>query len=394
MNDLIKIVCGAVLLLLIAGCKKMDDTYREYVVPQGITYAERPKNVNTYSGLRRVLFRWPAPVDPSVAAARIYWNNFSDSVEFAIPKNADTVSYMLNIPEGAYSFIIKTFDEKQNTSVPVEVQGRSIGETFLSNMFDRPLNQVFVDNRDGQLRLSWGSADVYNGSIGQELTYTGNNNKIKTVFLPAEEGQTVLDDYKRGGDLFYTTLYRPDSTSIDTLKTAAVKIPGADVRYRLDPSKFGELILDNDALCQYPQLGWKLSQIWSGITNQDPGYHSADLPKPLHITFDIGTSDYAIYSFRTWQRTAYNSAFTGGNLKSFALWGSNQPAQDGSWAGWTKLGTFNSGQHNVTEGELFLLPSGLPAFRYIRIQALATWDPKPTQAVWIMGIELMGTYAR
>ncbi|MBO9593983.1 MAG: hypothetical protein J7599_13830 [Niabella sp.] len=391
----ISLFFAALLVMGITGCKKMDDTYKKYVVPEGITYVERAKAVKTYSGLNRVKFTWAAPVDPSVSKARIYWNNFADSAEFKIPGNVDSVTYFLNIPEGMYSFIIKTFDDAGKQSVPVEVQGRSIGATFLSNMFNRPLSESFVDNTNGKLLLTWGGADTYNGSIGHELIYTDATGAIKKVFVTPESAATTLADYKSGTDLSYTTWYRADTTSVDTLKTSPALIPSKAIVYKLDKSKFKAVRLPGDAgemASIFPT--WRIENMWDGRTNADPGYHSPDIVKPAHVTFELGTSDYALYSFRLWQRTDWGSTYSEGNPKTFSLWGSNNPPADGSWTNWTKLGDFTSGTHNVTAGELFLIPPGVQAYRYIRIQVHSTWNPKPTQAIQIMEVELMGNFSK
>lgn len=378
-------------LAVISGCKKMDDTYKKFVVPSGITYVERAKMVKTYSGLNRVLFGWKAPADPNVSQARIYWNNYQDSVEIDIPADADTVSYVLDIAEGNYSFIIKTYDDAGNQSVPVEVQGRSVGETFLGNMFNRPLTQAFVDNANGQLQLFWGGADVHNGSIGHQLTYTDETGTQKRLFINPETEATVLTDYKKGTGLSYTTWYLADTTSIDTLKTTAALVPGNTVRFKLDKSKFRELRLPTDAPAR-EDIGWFLRNMWDGRTNPDPGFHTPDVSKPAHVTIDLGTSDHPLYSFRLWQRTDWDTAYGHGNPKTFALWGSNDPAPDGSWDSWTKLGDFTSETHVISEGELFEIPPGAPAFRYLRIQVSSTWgygtDVSP---IVMMEIELMGS---
>ncbi len=388
----INIIYLIAVLLVVCGCNKMDDTYKKFVVPSGITYVERAKMVQTYSGLNRIQFGWKAPADPNVTKARIYWNNYLDSVAFEIPENADTVSYTLDIPEGNYSFIIKTYDDEGHQSVPVEVQGRSIGETFLSNMFNRPLTQAFVDNADGQLQLLWGGADINNGSIGHQLTYTDEAGAEKHVFLKPETGSTVLADYKKGTDFSYTTWYVADTTSIDTLKTAADVVAGNTIRYKLDKSKFQEFYLPTDATA-LAEIGWFLRNMWDGRTNSDPGFHTPDLPKPAHVTFDTGTSDYSLSSFRLWQRTDWGSAYGHGNPKTFALWGSNDPAPDGSWNSWTKLGDFTSETHELSAGELFEIPAGAPAFRYLRIQVSSTWGyGTDVSAIVIMEIELMGNF--
>jgi len=370
----------------------MDDSYIDYVEPGGITYVERAKMVKTYSGFNRVKFVWPAPVDPNVTKANIYWNNFLDSATVDIPQGLDSIRYFLDIPEGTYSFIIRTYDDAGNRSVPVEVQGRSIGESFVSNMFNRPLIRLFVDNVDGVLQLNWGGADIHNGSIGHQLRYTDELGNLKNLFITPETMTTALADYKKGTDLHYDTWYLADTSSIDTLKTTEVVVAGDKLLYKLDKSKFREYILPTDAAAQVG-IGWFVRNMWDGRTNSDPGYHSFSIPKPAHVTVDLGTSDYSLYSFRLWQRTDWGSSYAHGNPKTFTLWGSNTPAADGTYAGWTKLGDFTSNTHNLSEGELFIIPSGAPASRYLRIQVSSTWGfGTANDPIVIMEIELMGNF--
>ena len=169
-------------------------------------------------------------------------------------------------------------------------------------------------------------------------------------------------------------------------------VAGDAIKYKLDKSKFQGLFLPTDAPA-LENIGWVHSNMWDGRTNSDPGFHTPDLPKPLHVSIDMGTADYPLYSFRLWQRTDWDTAYGHGNPKTFALWGSNDPAPDGSWNSWTKLGDFTSETHELSAGELFEMPPGTPAFRYLRIQVLSTWGyGTEVGPVVMMEIEVMGNF--
>lgn len=380
------------LLVMVTGCKKMHDSYIDFVKPGGITYVERAKSVKTYSGFKRIKFEWPGPVDPNVSKAHIYWNNFLDSVIIDIPADIDSIRYFLDIPEGTYSFTIRTYDNLGNRSVPVEVQGRSIGDSFLSNMFNRPLVNAFVDNVDGRLQLNWGGADIHNGSVGHELRYINKSGTETKLFVKPETVTSILNDYKNGTDLVHETWYLADTTSVDTLKTTESVFSSKAIRYKLDRSKFSEYVLPTDAIAR-ADIGWFLRNAWDGNRNPDPGYHSFNVPKPAHVSIDLGTADYSLYSFRLWQRTDWGSSYSHGNPKTFTLWGSNNPASDGSYTGWTKLGDFTSNTHVLADGELFTIPSDAPASRYLRIQVHSTWGyGTAADPIVMMEIELMGNF--
>ncbi|HBK32132.1 MAG TPA: hypothetical protein DDZ78_11025 [Porphyromonadaceae bacterium] len=373
------------LFFMAVSCGKMDDAYKEFIVPEGIVYVQKPTDVDVFSGFKRVKFVWIKPVDPNVVTTRIYWNNYTDSVEFTNPTHADTISYLLNVPEGFYSFNIKNFDSEGNTSIPVEVQGRAYGDLLLETLSNRLIKDALISQDN--LNLIWNAADLYNGSIGQEFSYTDIQGNRKNIFLPASESNTEISDYKHGTDLSYRTLFLADSTSIDTLKTEFTIYASSNILIRLDKSKFKEVWLDNDSRTAH---GWELRYIWDGRTDEGRGYHSPDLlPTPVHVTFDTGTPS-SLKQMRMWQRTAWNTAFGAGNPKTFSVWGSNNPTQDGSWDAWIKLADFVSERHTVSEGELFVFPSTLPAFRYYRIQVNTVWDPN-NKSVQIMEIDLYGT---
>jgi len=88
---------------------------------------------------------------------------------------------------------------------------------------------------------------------------------------------------------------------------------------------------------------------------------------------------------KEWQ--APDRLYSQQDVKRFEVWGSNDPAADGSWDSWTKLLTCESikpsglptGQTSEEDvayakaGERFVFPEGTPAVRYIRIKVLETW---------------------
>ena len=94
------------------ACKKMDSTYVQYVVPDGIIYPGKATAPSVKSGLNKIQLSWLRGADPKVVKARIFWNNFTDSVELAIPSDQPVISYTVNnLAENFYSFTIKTYDK-------------------------------------------------------------------------------------------------------------------------------------------------------------------------------------------------------------------------------------------------------------------------------------------
>lgn len=172
---------------------------------------------------------------------------------------------------------------------------------------------------------------------------------------------------------------------------------------QLDRTKFSEYRLPTD---EESAWGWVMPNIWDGVivnnTNVDkPGFHTAPGRWPQHFTFSLGV-EAKLSRFRFWQRGAW-IAFTDRNIKKFEIWGSNNPASDGSYDGWTLLLEGESvkpsgrpmGDNSeedlalVGAGEEFVFPAGTPAVKYIRIKVLETWSG--ADSFYIMQVAFWGS---
>ncbi|HWW40208.1 DUF4998 domain-containing protein [Pedobacter sp.] len=203
----------------INACKKMDSTYKQFIVNGGKYYPGKANNPKFQSGNQRGRIVWPNGVDPNAIKARIFWNNYKDSVEVPTPKDKDSISYLFtNLPENFYSFVIKTYDNKGNVSVPVEVPGAVYGETYQSRLLDRPLKESLL-NVANELSVTWETADIAGGAVATEIEYTNTQGALKVKRFPTTSPNTDLQDYKVGTPFRYRTVYRPDSTAIDLFYT-------------------------------------------------------------------------------------------------------------------------------------------------------------------------------
>lgn len=208
-----------ILVLSFTACKKMDSTYSQYVVKGGITYTGKAKSPMAYSGRNRIKISWLRGADPNVSTAKIFWNNFTDSVTVPIPASGDTISVVINdLPEKAYSFIIKTYNNKGDSSIPVELISGSYGERYQSQLLSRPINQLAL-NKDDKIVIDWGNADITNGAVYTEIKYTDNLGKPKTSRILTSEVASTLSELKWEIPFQYRTVFKPDSLSIDDFYT-------------------------------------------------------------------------------------------------------------------------------------------------------------------------------
>lgn len=211
--------CLALFLLAFSACKKMDSIYRDYVVPGGINYVGKANSPMAFVGHNRIKISWLRGADPNIAKARVFWNNYVDSVEINIPPSGDTISVIIdNLAEKTYSFIIKIYNSAGASSVPVEIIKPVYGEKYQASLLNRPLFSGLMDAQ-GIVTLTWGTADIANGAYATEVTYTATGGATKMLHLAANQLNTIITDYKNSTTFQSRTVFLPDSSSIDSFYT-------------------------------------------------------------------------------------------------------------------------------------------------------------------------------
>ena len=217
---------SAVVLLIVCAffaCKKMDSTYKEYIVEGGITYAAKVTSPLVYTGRNRIKIAWLRGADPNVIKAKIYWNNLQDSLIVPIPPTGDTISVIIpNLLEKQYNFVVRTYDSKGNSSVPVELLGESFSVNYETLLVTRPVVSAETDPVTGSLAIVWGNANITGGAYATDVQYTDINNVVKVKRFPIAEAISTIVDYKAGTTYQYRTVYIPGTRGIDTFNTSYI----------------------------------------------------------------------------------------------------------------------------------------------------------------------------
>lgn len=137
-------------------------------------------------------------------------------------------------------------------------------------------------------------------------------------------------------------------------------------------------------------FSYNIEKIWDGITNNSENVWivSATYPVPQWFTVDLGLT--ATFSrMKVYQRGRY--PYIAPMIKSFEIYGSNNPDPDGGWTNWRLMGSFTSVkpsglpfgsvtnediEYAVVNGEDFdFEPSNTFPVRYVRFKTLDTWAP-------------------
>lgn len=338
MKNIIKfgfVLCAA---LAVFSCKEMDATYKDLIVPGGIKYPQKATNVMVYSGEGRIKVCWDKGGDPSVSKAIIYWDNFSNQKELTITGEETEISTIItDLVEKDYSFIIKTFDELGNSSVPIEINSKSYGDFYKSSILNG--NRIMTDAYYAYppcLRLAWAGAE--RGVLKTEVTYKTTEGDFKTIELPKNESFVSCIDYDPGTEISYTSKYLPDSTCMDMFSTAIeTYTPDFPYEFKFDRSTWiakvssfhpgagggeGPILIDGKYSANGEPTYWH-----SGDGDKDI-WVSVDMKESIRITTLILTSR----KFTDWKLT---------KIAKFTLQGSN----DG--ASWEDIGD----PHDVVETE-------------------------------------------
>ena len=377
-----KIVLAATLCVILAACTKTSkDAYKKYLGDGELVYPGRADTMLVHAGYKRVQVSVILGSDPQVKSLRIFWNNGQDSISATVTHSggSDTVNVIVpNLAEGNYNFVVYTFDANGHQSVPFNGSGVVYGDSYTASLANRSLLSLQQSTDGTQIILSWGGAAE--GDLGTKVTYVGADGNTHTVTVSASETTTTLPDYTGETVMTYQSQYKPDETAFEYFSPAAAQVTLPAFERQFDKSAFSIVILPTDVL--EGGYGWLENYLWD--ENYNPPGFATESRVPCWFTFDAGSSA-ALSRFKVWQ--ANDRLFDKESVKDFELYGSNSPASDGSWASWTKIGSYSSvkpsglpvGENTQADidyamaGEEFTAPAGTPAFRYYRFKLLTNW---------------------
>lgn len=392
-----------------SSCDSQSDIYEEYVVPNGLIYPGPAHEPISYPGNKRIKISWLRGTDPRVKTAKIFWNNYTDSVELTVPSDQDTISYIIDpIAENTYSFMIRTYDNEGNMSIPIELAGTVYGDKYRSLLKNRLLKSTYYDGQD--LKLNWGAAE--NEEEGINVSWKDVNGNTQTKKVDPKDSETLLPFFDLEKPLSYSTIYKPDSLAIDVFQANKIEkmidpvtfIPKTTWKVNLLP---GDMGINGS----YP-----LSNFWDGNTGNF--MHSANTTTtPITFTWDMGMKA-KLSRMKFWPRPDNDDRWNKGMPKVFEIYGSLAPNPDGSLdSSWTLLGKFEcvqpSGNGSKTPWEaptaedIALSNSGLnfefvpgegidlsQPVRYIRFRSLENFNPSQAPRLLLAEISFWGTLIR
>lgn len=345
-----------IILFAITGCKKMDETFKEYVVPGGLKYAGKATSPVAKPGKKRVEISWLRGADPFVTKAKIFWDNYAHSVEVTIPPTGDTISAIIdNLEERRYSFMIRTYNSKGDSSVSTELLTAVYGDNYQSSLIKRFISEANWSSVD-TLSIKWAApADISNGASAMEVKYTNTSGIVKIRQFPANEPVTKISDMKRGTSFEYRSVYLPDSLAIDAFYTDYVAGPS---RYEINKGTW----IIKDFNSEHDNIDNAVVHMIDRTEGTRWHTHAGGSSYPHHVTIDMGAIK-KISQFGVWRTTFQNPGGDNRGPDRIKFLVSNDNIA------WTDLGEFNFNRHLSGE-QIFTIPSK-PEARYFRFVGIS-----------------------
>lgn len=149
---------------------------------------------------------------------------------------------------------------------------------------------------------------------------------------------------------------------------------------------------------------YRYSHMWDGVASANIYASPNNTRLPQWFTVDLNIP--VVLSRMKAHQRVQNFTYSGGCVKQFEIWGSNDPAPDGSWDSWAYIATFDSFKpsgtsvgvlraedilYGYTNGEDFEFEETPLAYRFIRFKTTETWGEGANQ-VTISEISFWGTF--
>ncbi|MES2456470.1 MAG: DUF5000 domain-containing lipoprotein [Bacteroidota bacterium] len=217
---------------------------------------------------------------------------------------------------------------------------------------------------------------------------TGNNTwaTIATFYTGAVSGNFASRGLESKSQKFAMYIRDRWNNKSDTL--IQTLIPKFEIE--IPKNTFKALVLPTDQT-ELASAGFVMSNLWDGISSIYASSNASSLPQ--WITFDLGKK-VLLSRFKQFMDPG-SHCYNGSGLKTFELWGSNNPDPNGGWTQWVLLGTFNTlkpsglplGQSTAEDinyatvlGADYNFDGDPPPVRYLRLKSLETYS-SPGQVV-------------
>lgn len=195
--------------LLALSCESEKETFEEFVGQGERVIVGGVQDVMISHGVGKLKLDVAISGDSKVK--RIMINEGTTEVaalDLVRNKNGkDTVSYVLDLDEKLYNFVIKTQDDAGNESLPYEFVATVFAEKYIKNLSSRKIASVAFDASTARAVVSFGSP--FERMVESTLTYTDRSGANKSITVANGEGSVEIDDFDADSKFQVVSSYTP-----------------------------------------------------------------------------------------------------------------------------------------------------------------------------------------
>ena len=177
-------------IVMAVSCGKQDTVYKEFVKPGGYIYPAKPLNLTTVSGYERVFLTWEAPMDPSIRRTTLFWDNYTDSLQFSYSDYVNGVLQTVvdHLDDRSYTFDVVNYDANGNRSLAAEITAVPFGESWLASHSERIVKFAGMEGEDAAITMGRSTDEM----VATKFRYrTVDGQTVESeIMLPSEN--TIL----------------------------------------------------------------------------------------------------------------------------------------------------------------------------------------------------------
>lgn len=263
-----KIVIILLSVLALASCGKQDTVYKEFVKPGGYIYPAKPIELTATSGYQKVILEWGAPMDPSVRFTRLFWDNYTDSLEFSISDYVDgaLTAIVSDLDDRSYTFDVINYDGKGHKSLATEITTTPFGESWLLSHAERSLMAAAMDGDEAVITMSKSTDEM----VATKFRYkTVDGKVIESGYLKPGETEMRLPNALKGKKFEYKSAFLP-SSGTDTVWFASWQKSQFPILYKLDVENWTVEATKGQVYSTYTA-----NKIFDGVISSSNRWHSS-----------------------------------------------------------------------------------------------------------------------
>jgi hypothetical protein len=226
----------AALMVILSGCEKTGEAYKEYLQTGEIYYPGRIDSLSLLTGNLRGRIRFKMTSDPKVTRLKAFVRNSlsPDEVQIDIPVQPNEYGSIKqvdlpNLKETSYSISIRSYSAANDSSRAVAASQFIYGPNYNSALSNRIFSAFRLSGAKDSIlfrpEINLPKPGIFYIMQLTEIVYTNTGNGMDTVRITPYENRVALPGIKNPSVVQYRTAFMPIENCIDLFYTPFIELP-------------------------------------------------------------------------------------------------------------------------------------------------------------------------